>query len=385
MHPMWTAEEAIDQVRQGRMVVVVDDDDQDTEGALVIAGQFATPDAINFMATHARGPISVALSAARYDALKLGGSTPATRQTASVGVDARNSTTSGGSAHDRARTIQIAIDPQSTPDDLTHPGHVFPLRAESGGVLARAGQTEASVDLSGMAGLLPAGVTCPVMNEDGTLARIPDLVPYCRRHRLRMVSITALIAHRRRTDRVVERVVSTSMPTAFGLFQAVGYRATDDDRHHVALVKGDVSGHADVLVCVHSECMTGDAFHALVCDCGERLETALRTIGAADRGVLLYLTQAGRGLGLLAKLGKPHRDQTRMTSAETAAVTVAPELRDFGISAQMLVDLGLTSLRVLTNTERKIVGIESYGLSITERVPLTAPQPVCQPDDRLVR
>src|SRR5690242_21704716 len=297
--PFATIEEAIEDIRRGRMVVVVDDENRENEGDLTIAAQFVTPEAIAFMATEGRGLICLALTAERCDELGLdlmAAKNESAFETAfTVSVEAREGVTTGISAHDRAHTIQIAIDPRSQPQDLVQPGHVFPLKARSGGVLERTGQTEAGVDLARLAGLIPAGVICEVMNEDGTMARVRDLVPYCELHDLKMITVADLIAYRRRTERLVERVVSTRLPTAFGEFSAVGYRSLVDDKHHVAMVKGEVDGAEDVLVRVHSECLTGDVFHSLRCDCGEQLEAALATIEREGRGVLLYLSQEGRG------------------------------------------------------------------------------------------
>ncbi|MDQ4030699.1 MAG: 3,4-dihydroxy-2-butanone-4-phosphate synthase, partial [Actinomycetota bacterium] len=303
--PFATIEEAIEDFRQGKFVVVVDDEDRENEGDLTIAAQFATPEAINFMATHGRGLICLCLTEERCDELGLKpmsehNETPfGTAFT--VSVEAREGVTTGISAHDRAHTIQVAIDPSKGPDDLVQPGHVFPLRARRGGVLERAGQTEAAVDLARLAGLNPAGVVCEVMNEDGTMARVPDLIPYCGRHGIKLVSIADLIEYRRRTERLVERTVSVRLPTEYGEFRAVAFRETLTGKQHLALVKGDVEGAGNVLVRVHSECLTGDVFHSLRCDCGEQLDLALRCIAAEPRGVLLYMAQEGRGIGLLNK------------------------------------------------------------------------------------
>src|SRR5438477_7994284 len=298
--PFATVEEAIEDIREGRFVVVVDDPDRENEGDLVIAAQFATPEAINFMAMHARGLICLCLTEERADELGLRQMTEhneAPLGTAfTVSVEAREGVTTGISAADRSRTIQVAIDPKSTPHDLVTPGHVFPLRARDGGVLRRAGQTEASVDLARLAGLVPAGVVCEIMNEDGTMARVPDLVPYCERHGLRLITVADLIEYRRRTEKLVERVVSVRLPTEYGAFTATAFRETLTGREHLALVLGGVG--ENVLVRVHSECLTGDVFHSLRCDCGEQLEAALAAIAAEGRGVLLYMAQEGRGIGL---------------------------------------------------------------------------------------
>jgi 3,4-dihydroxy 2-butanone 4-phosphate synthase / GTP cyclohydrolase II len=291
--PFASVDEAIEDIRNGRMVVVVDDPERENEGDLVVAAQFATPEAVNFMATHARGLICLCLTGERCEELGL---LPMTHRNEArlgtaftVSVEAREGVTTGISAGDRAHTIQVAIDPTSTPHDLVQPGHVFPLRARDGGVLVRAGQTEASVDLARLAGLVPAGVVCEIMNEDGTMARVPDLVPYCERHGLRMITVADLIEHRRRTEKLVERVVSIQLPTEFGVFKAIAFRERLTGRDHLALVMGEID--ENVLVRVHSECLTGDVFHSLRCDCGEQLETALAAIAAEGRGVLLYMAQ----------------------------------------------------------------------------------------------
>jgi 3,4-dihydroxy 2-butanone 4-phosphate synthase/GTP cyclohydrolase II len=370
-----TIEQALDEIRAGRMVVVCDDEDRENEGDLTLAAEFATPEAINFMAKEGRGLICLSLTAERCDQLGLDlmaaknespFETPFT-----VSVEAREGVTTGISAHDRARTIQVAIDPASRPADLVQPGHVFPLKSRTGGVLERAGQTEAAVDLARLAGLQPAGVICEVMNDDGTMARVPELTEYCARHGLAMVTVADLIAYRRRHDKLVERVVSTGLPTAFGEFEAVGYRSLVDDKHHVALVKGDVLGAADVLVRVHSECLTGDVFHSLRCDCGEQLEAALSMIEHEGRGVLLYLSQEGRGIGLLNKLRAYRLQEDGLDTVEANERLGLPaDLRDYGIGAQILADLGLSSIRILTNNPKKIRGLEGYGLSVSAQIPI---------------
>ncbi len=376
-----TIEQALDDIRQGRMVVVCDDENRENEGDLTMAAQFATPEAINFMAKEARGLICLTLTGERCDELKLNlmaAKNEAPLQTAfTVSVEAREGVTTGISAADRAHTIQVAIDVASTPDSLVQPGHVFPLRAKDGGVLERAGQTEAAVDLARLAGLNSSGVICEIMNDDGTMARVPDLVPYCERHGLKLITVADLIAYRRRTEQLVERVVSTKLPTAFGEFDAVGYRALLDDKHHVAMVKGDVDGAKDVLVRVHSECLTGDVFHSLRCDCGEQLEAAMAMIEQEGRGVLLYLSQEGRGIGLLNKLRAYKLQEEGFDTVDANLQLGLPaDLRDYGIGAQILVDLGLTSIRILTNNPKKIHGLEGYGLSVAEQVPIqSVPNP----------
>jgi 3,4-dihydroxy 2-butanone 4-phosphate synthase/GTP cyclohydrolase II len=371
-------EEAIEDIRQGKFVVVVDAADRENEGDLTIAAQFATPEAINFMATHGRGLICLCLTDERVADLRLRQMTERNETpygTAfTISVEAREGISTGISAHDRSRTIQVAIDPSKGPNDLVQPGHVFPLKARRGGVLERSGQTEAAVDLARLAGLNPAGVVCEIMNEDGTMARVPDLVPYCRRHGLKMITVAGLIEYRRRTEKLVERTVSVRLPTAYGEFTAVAFREKLTGKHHLALVKGDVDGVRDVLVRVHSECLTGDVFHSIRCDCGEQLDQALTRIGAEERGVLLYMAQEGRGIGLLNKLKAYELQENGFDTVDANLELGFPaDARDWGIGSQILADLGLSTIRILTNNPKKISGLEGFGLTVVEQLPIEVP------------
>ncbi|TML29519.1 MAG: bifunctional 3,4-dihydroxy-2-butanone-4-phosphate synthase/GTP cyclohydrolase II [Actinobacteria bacterium] len=376
-----TIDEAIQDIRQGKLVVVVDAADRENEGDLTIAAQFATPEAVNFMTKEGRGLICLCLTEDRCDELGLRQMTERNETpygTAfTVSVEAREGVTTGISAPDRSRTIQVAIDPRSKAEDLVQPGHVFPLRAREGGVLMRAGQTEAAVDLARLAGLIPAGVVCEIMNEDGTMARVPDLIPYCERHGLKLVTVADLIEYRRRHEQLVERMTTVQMPTAYGDFTAVAFREVLTGKHHVALVKGDVDGADNVLVRVHSECLTGDVFHSLRCDCGEQLEQALGQIAVEERGVLLYMAQEGRGIGLLNKLRAYELQENGFDTVEAnLELGFQPDMRDYGIGNQILADLGLTTIRILTNNPKKITGIEGFGLEVVEQVPIeTTPTP----------
>jgi 3,4-dihydroxy 2-butanone 4-phosphate synthase / GTP cyclohydrolase II len=372
-----TVAEAIADIKAGRMVVVVDSPDRENEGDLVIAADHVTPDAINFMAKNARGLICLALEETRCDELGLYPMTShneAPLRTAfTVSVEARTGVSTGISAADRAHTIKVAIDPATKAGDLVQPGHVFPLRARGYGVLERMGQTEASVDLARLAGLTPAGVICEIMNDDGTMARVPDLVEYCARHGLKMITVAELVAYRRRTERLVERIAIADMPTKFGQFAAFGYRSLIDGQQHVALVCGEVAGKENVLVRVHSECLTGDVFGSFRCDCGEQLERALSQIAQEGSGVLLYLAQEGRGIGLLNKLRAYElQEQGYDTVDANLHLGFPSDSRDYSVGYQILADLGLTSIRVLTNNPRKLEGLEGFGLTVSEHLPIEA-------------
>ena len=376
--PFATVEDAIEDIRQGKFVVVVDAADRENEGDLTIAAQFATPEAINFMATHARGLICLCLGEERCDDLDLRPMTDRNETpfgTAfTVSVEAREGVTTGISAHDRSHTIQVAIDPSKGAEDLVQPGHVFPLRSKPGGVLQRAGQTEAAVDLARLAGLNPAGVVCEIMNEDGTMARIPDLIPYCEQHGIKLITVADLIEYRRRTEKLVERMTSVRMPTDYGEFKAVAFREKLTGKHHVALVKGEIEGAENVLVRVHSECLTGDVFHSLRCDCGEQLALALQRIGSEEEGVLLYMAQEGRGIGLLNKLKAYELQEAGLDTVEANLELGLPiDAREYGIGSQILEDLGLSTIRILTNNPKKLSGIEGFGLTVVEQLPIEVP------------
>ncbi len=370
-------EQALEDLRAGKMIVVVDDQDRENEGDLVCAAESVTPEIVNFMAQHGRGWICLALTSDDCDRLELrqmverNTESMATAFTVTIDAERRFGVTTGISAADRATTIRVAIDPATRPEDLRRPGHISPLRARRGGVLRRVGHTEASVDLARLAGFRPAGVICEILAGDGSMARLPELERFCAEHELTLVSVADLVAYRLQTEQLVHRVADARLPTAMGEYRVIGYRNDVDDKEHVALVLGDVEGTRDVLVRMHSKCLTGDVFHSLRCDCGNQLHAAMEMVASEGRGVIVYLDQEGRGIGLLNKLRAYALQDTGDDTVEAnERLGFKADLRDFGIGAQILRDLGLSTLRVMTNNPRKLVGLEGYGLEIVERVPL---------------
>ncbi|HXD48274.1 MAG TPA: bifunctional 3,4-dihydroxy-2-butanone-4-phosphate synthase/GTP cyclohydrolase II [Gemmatimonadaceae bacterium] len=375
-----TIEQAIAEIRAGRFVIVADDEDRENEGDLICAAHLVTPQMVNFMIKKAGGLICLALTGDRVDALGLSPMSETnpdeyrTAYTVSIDASSRHGVSTGISAQDRATTIRVAVDPASAPADLRRGGHVFPLRARDGGVLQRVGHTEAAIDLARLAGMEPAGVICEILNEDGTAARRPELEAFAETHGIVFITVAQLVAYRLKSERLVHRVAEARLPTEHGTWTIVGYRNEVDPHEHVALVYGDVADGEDVLVRIHSKCLTGDVFHSLRCDCGWQLDTAMSMIAAEGRGVIVYLDQEGRGIGLLNKL-KAYELQDRGADTVEANEQLGfkPDLRNYGIGAQILLDLGLASIRPITNNPRKMVGLEGYGLRLGERVPIVQP------------